>query len=173
MNGETLVYKRPETLIKDKGFTFCPGCGHGVVLKIIAELIDEFGIIEFVFRLVVDVLHISGVFRTRRPQPRIGVIPFHLVEESIHGQTLGNEIPLFFGLVESRRAVVRIPPVILREFLVLRVVAAALFEVVLEEEIGLVPRRLIGLREGIFVIGILRRRFEGVIAVLIRREPSR
>ena len=43
MNGETLVYKRPETLIKDKGFTFCPGCGHGVVLKIIAELIDEFG----------------------------------------------------------------------------------------------------------------------------------
>ena len=46
MTGETLVYKRPDTLIRDNGFTFCPGCGHGVVLKIIAELIDEFGIRE-------------------------------------------------------------------------------------------------------------------------------
>ena len=46
MTGETLVYKRTDTLIRDKGFTFCPGCGHGVVLKIIAELIDEFGIRE-------------------------------------------------------------------------------------------------------------------------------
>lgn len=41
---ETLVYKRPESLLKDGHFTFCPGCGHGVVLKIIAELIDEFNL---------------------------------------------------------------------------------------------------------------------------------
>lgn len=42
--AETLVYKRPESLLKDGHFTFCPGCGHGVVLKIIAELIDEFNL---------------------------------------------------------------------------------------------------------------------------------
>ena len=41
---ETLVYKRPESLLEDARFTFCPGCGHGVVLKIMAELIDEFKI---------------------------------------------------------------------------------------------------------------------------------
>ena len=41
---ETLVYKRPESLLKDGHFTFCPGCGHGVVLRIIAELIDEFNL---------------------------------------------------------------------------------------------------------------------------------
>lgn len=41
---EKLVYKRPESLLKDARFTFCPGCGHGVVLKIMAELIDEFQI---------------------------------------------------------------------------------------------------------------------------------
>lgn len=41
---ETLVYKRPESLLKDGQFTFCPGCGHGTVLRIIAELIDEFNI---------------------------------------------------------------------------------------------------------------------------------
>ena len=41
---ETLVYKKPECLKKDGKFTFCPGCGHGVVLRMIAELIDEFNL---------------------------------------------------------------------------------------------------------------------------------
>ncbi len=41
---ETLVYKRPESLLKNGRFTFCPGCGHGVVLRIIAELIDEYNL---------------------------------------------------------------------------------------------------------------------------------
>ncbi len=41
---ETLVFKRPESLLKDSTFTFCPGCGHGVVLRIVAELIDEFNL---------------------------------------------------------------------------------------------------------------------------------
>lgn len=41
---EKLVYKRPECLKKDGEFTFCPGCGHGVILRIVAELIDEFGL---------------------------------------------------------------------------------------------------------------------------------
>ncbi len=43
---ESLVYEKPESLKKDGKFTFCPGCGHGVVLKIIAELIDEFKLKE-------------------------------------------------------------------------------------------------------------------------------
>ena len=43
---ETLIYEKPKSLKKDGKFTFCPGCGHGVVLKIIAELIDEFGLRE-------------------------------------------------------------------------------------------------------------------------------
>ena len=41
---ETLVYKRPESLLKDGHFTFCPGCGHGVVLRIVAELLDEYNL---------------------------------------------------------------------------------------------------------------------------------
>lgn len=43
---ETLVYQKPKCLKKDGAFTFCPGCGHGVVLRIVAELIDEFNIQE-------------------------------------------------------------------------------------------------------------------------------
>jgi 2-oxoglutarate ferredoxin oxidoreductase subunit beta len=42
--AETLVYKKPECLLKNGHFTFCPGCGHGIVLKIVAELIDEFNL---------------------------------------------------------------------------------------------------------------------------------
>lgn len=41
---ENLVYKRPESLLEDGRFTFCPGCGHGVILRIVAELIDEYNL---------------------------------------------------------------------------------------------------------------------------------
>ncbi len=38
------VFKRPDTIKKDFEYTFCPGCGHGVVLRLIAECIDELGV---------------------------------------------------------------------------------------------------------------------------------
>src|SRR3990170_92005 len=39
---ETL-YKKPETLL-DVPTHYCPGCGHGIVHRLIAEIIDEWGI---------------------------------------------------------------------------------------------------------------------------------
>lgn len=39
------IYKRPESL-KQVPFRFCPGCGHGLLHKIIAEIIDELGMRE-------------------------------------------------------------------------------------------------------------------------------
>ncbi len=41
--GYELVYKRPETLVKVHNH-YCPGCTHGVVHKLIAEIIDEMDI---------------------------------------------------------------------------------------------------------------------------------
>ena len=38
-----LVYMKPE-LMNDNEMHYCPGCSHGVVHKIIAELIDEMGV---------------------------------------------------------------------------------------------------------------------------------
>lgn len=38
-----VVYKRPEALT-DAVFSFCPGCTHGIIVKTIAEVIDELGI---------------------------------------------------------------------------------------------------------------------------------
>ena len=35
-----LVYAKPE-LINDNEMHYCPGCSHGVVHKVIAEIIDE------------------------------------------------------------------------------------------------------------------------------------
>lgn len=39
------VFKRPESL-KDTGFRYCPGCGHSILHRIVAECIDRLGIRE-------------------------------------------------------------------------------------------------------------------------------
>jgi 2-oxoglutarate ferredoxin oxidoreductase subunit beta len=40
-----LVYEKPDTLT-DTPFRYCPGCGHGVVHRVLMEVIDEMGIQE-------------------------------------------------------------------------------------------------------------------------------
>ncbi|MGE5351152.1 MAG: thiamine pyrophosphate-dependent enzyme [Acidobacteriota bacterium] len=40
---ENIVYEKPDTLT-DTPMHYCPGCGHGVAHKLIAEVIDELGI---------------------------------------------------------------------------------------------------------------------------------
>lgn len=39
------VYERPESLV-DTPTHYCPGCGHGIVHKLLAEILDEFGVRE-------------------------------------------------------------------------------------------------------------------------------
>lgn len=39
------VYDRPESLV-DTPTHYCPGCGHGIVHKLLAEILDEFGVRE-------------------------------------------------------------------------------------------------------------------------------
>ena len=43
---ETLVFKKPDRIKKDCKVTFCPGCDHGVAIRIIAELLDEMGLAD-------------------------------------------------------------------------------------------------------------------------------
>lgn len=38
---EKLVFKRPDSIKKDYTMNFCPGCDHGVAMRIVAELLDE------------------------------------------------------------------------------------------------------------------------------------
>ena len=45
MKPENLVYQKPR-LLNDKPMHYCPGCSHGVVHKLIAEVIDEMGMSE-------------------------------------------------------------------------------------------------------------------------------
>ena len=42
MQPENLVYKKPE-LLNDTAMHYCPGCSHGVVHKLISEVIAEMG----------------------------------------------------------------------------------------------------------------------------------
>lgn len=40
-----VVFKRPESL-SDKTYHFCPGCHHGIIHRLVAEVIDDLGIRE-------------------------------------------------------------------------------------------------------------------------------
>jgi 2-oxoglutarate ferredoxin oxidoreductase subunit beta len=42
-NGFELVYKKPQTLT-DTPMHYCPGCGHGVVHRVLMEVVEEMGI---------------------------------------------------------------------------------------------------------------------------------
>lgn len=43
---EELVYQKPETIRDDFNISFCPGCDHGVAIKLVAEVIDELKVRE-------------------------------------------------------------------------------------------------------------------------------
>jgi 2-oxoglutarate/2-oxoacid ferredoxin oxidoreductase subunit beta len=43
ISQENLVYSKT-SLMTDKSLSFCPGCGHGVVHRVIMEVVDEMGI---------------------------------------------------------------------------------------------------------------------------------
>lgn len=43
-NDTKLVFVRPKTIKEDYDYPFCAGCGHGVVLRLVAEVIDELGL---------------------------------------------------------------------------------------------------------------------------------
>lgn len=45
ISPENLVYAKPE-LMNDNTMHYCPGCSHGVVHKLIADIIDEMGLRE-------------------------------------------------------------------------------------------------------------------------------
>ena len=45
LQPENLVYKKP-ALMNDVSMHYCPGCSHGVVHKLIAEIIEEIGMEE-------------------------------------------------------------------------------------------------------------------------------
>ena len=40
------VFSIPKSMKKDFRYTFCPGCDHGVAVRLVAELIDEMGLQE-------------------------------------------------------------------------------------------------------------------------------
>ena len=43
---EQLVYKKPESVRDDFKVSFCPGCDHGVAMRLVAEVLDELDVRE-------------------------------------------------------------------------------------------------------------------------------
>lgn len=42
----TQVFKIPESLRENTKYSFCPGCDHGVAIRLVAEVLDELGLKE-------------------------------------------------------------------------------------------------------------------------------
>ncbi len=42
----TQVFKIPESIKKGVKYSFCPGCDHGVAIRLVAECLDEMGLTE-------------------------------------------------------------------------------------------------------------------------------
>ena len=42
----TQVFKLPNSFKEDVKYTFCPGCDHGVAVRLVAECLDELGLTE-------------------------------------------------------------------------------------------------------------------------------
>ena len=40
-NMQQKIFSVPKSIKQDSAFTFCPGCDHGVALKLVAQVIDE------------------------------------------------------------------------------------------------------------------------------------
>ena len=40
------VFSVPKSIKKDFKYTFCPGCDHGIAIRLLAEVLDELGIAE-------------------------------------------------------------------------------------------------------------------------------
>ena len=40
------VFSMPKSFKEDFHFTFCPGCDHGIAMRLVAEVLDELGIVE-------------------------------------------------------------------------------------------------------------------------------
>lgn len=64
------IRKRPELLSK-KG-NFCPGCGHGIVLHMIAEVIEEMGLESKVVQAVGCSCNLNGCWGGKRMQAAHG-----------------------------------------------------------------------------------------------------
>lgn len=45
ISEENIAYKKP-ALLTDNRMHYCPGCSHGVVHKLIAEVIEEMGMTD-------------------------------------------------------------------------------------------------------------------------------
>jgi len=44
--NKNIVFQAPKSLKKDVVFPFCPGCDHGIALRLVAEVLDEFNLRE-------------------------------------------------------------------------------------------------------------------------------
>ena len=94
---ENLVYKKP-ALMNDNHMHYCPGCSHGVVHKLVAELIEEMGLGDRAVGIApvgcavfaYNYIDIDWIEAAHGRAPAIGTA------ETIHAANRGENITIIF-----------------------------------------------------------------------------
>ena len=81
-----LVYDRPASLV-DRPTHYCPGCGHGIVHKLLAQLIDDLKIRDETILLAI------GTAETVHAANRGEKISVIFINNAIYGMTGGQMAP--------------------------------------------------------------------------------
>ena len=89
---ENLVYKKP-TLMNDNAMHYCPGCSHGVVHKLIAEVIEEMGMEDKTVATAVKRLWPDRLVFTYQGDGDLACIG---TAETIHALNRGENITIIF-----------------------------------------------------------------------------
>ena len=117
MKPENLVYQKPR-LLNDNPMHYCPGCSHGVVHKLIAEVIEEMGMAEKAVGIspvgcaVFMDLACIGTAETIHALNRGENITIIFINNAIYGMTGGQMAPTtLLGMKTSTCPYGRIPEV--------------------------------------------------------------
>ena len=80
----TQVFKLPESLKGDVKYSFCPGCDHGVAVRLVAEVLDELG------------LHDSPIFKLALALEKIA-----LEDEYFISRNLYPNVDFYSGILQK------------------------------------------------------------------------
>ena len=97
ISPENLVYKKP-TLMNDTTMHYCPGCSHGVVHKLVAEVIEEMGMSDKAIGVcpvgcAVFAYRYLDIDWQEAPHGDLACIG---TAETIHALNRGENIPIIF-----------------------------------------------------------------------------
>ncbi len=111
------LLKRPEVITKQVGW--CPGCGHGIIQRLIAECIEELGLLEKTVQVLdiacaywsIDAMNVDGIAGPHGRCPAVATGIKKVRPEANVYVHAGDGCSYVIGLAETCYAAVRDVPI--------------------------------------------------------------